>query len=100
MKTSEKLRNEMIETGLLALFEIEVKDRRTGKRDYIIFNITVSEDVIEASHVSLNVAQSKSDKIAFESVDIDDDFSLDYHLAALYDECIGAIIESEYYELI
>ena len=100
METSEKLRKELMETVPFPLFEIEVKDRRTGERDQIIFNITVEEDVIEASHVSLNVAQSKSDKIAFVSVDIDDDFSLYDHLTALYEECIGAIIESEYYELI
>ena len=97
--TGEKLRNDLIDTGLLPIFEIEVRDKITGKQEYIIFDISFAEDTIEASHESLNEAQSNSDQIPFVSVDIDEDFNLKWHLAELYQECTDAIINSDFYDL-
>jgi hypothetical protein len=44
--------------------------------------------------------EEKSNKIAFDAVDIDPDFDLDWHLQGLYEEVLSSISSSEFYELI
>jgi hypothetical protein len=96
MKTLQQQFNEIT---LIKIFEIEVINKRTNETDYIIFNIGIEENSLIAQHESLNKAQSESNKIAFVSIDLDEDFSLDNNLNELYDECINAILQSEYFEL-
>jgi hypothetical protein len=51
-----------------------------------------------AQHESLSTEQEQSDKIAFVSIDIDPDFSIDENLQELYSECNTAIIDSEFFD--
>ena len=89
---------EMRESGTIPIFEIEVT--RNGEQEWIIFDISISDDKIIAHHEALTEAEEKSDKIAFKSVDIDPDFSLDWHLEGLMEECQNALMESEFVEVI
>jgi len=83
---------------LMPLFEMEVVDKRTGETDHIIFDITINGDKFVAQHESLSTEQEQSDKIAFVSIDIDPDFSIDENLQELYSECNTAIIDSEFFD--
>ncbi len=97
----EKIKEEflkMIKSGRIPVFEIEVT--RDGEMDWIMFDISIWDNTLRAEHVALTEAEEKSDKIAFKSVDIDPDFSLDWHLEGLLEKCQTAIIESEFVELI
>ena len=97
----EKIKAEfqtMIESGKIPVFEIEVK--RDGEQDWILFHIEIWENTLRAEHEALTEAEEKSDKIAFKSVDIDPDFSLDWHLEGLMEECQIALMKSEFVEVI
>ena len=96
MKT---LKEQWDEVTQIKVFEIPVLDRRTNEADHIIFDISIDGDTFEAQHPALNQYQAKSNKIAYISIDIDDDFNLDHHLQELYDACVMAILESEFFEL-
>jgi hypothetical protein len=85
--------------SIVPMFEIPVIDKKTGEKDYVIFDISVNENEIIAQHVALNSEEESSPKIAYKAVDIDEDFSLDHHLQEIYSECINALISSEFYEL-
>jgi len=89
---------EMIESGRIPVFEIEVK--RNGEQDWVLFDISIWENTLRAEHGALTEAEEKSDKIAFKSVDIDPDFSLDWHLQELLEECQAALMESEFVEVV
>ena len=84
---------------LMMLFEVPVIDKKTGKEDWIIFDVELWDNELVAIHVPLTEEQNKSDKIAYVSVELDSDFSLDEHLQDLYSGCITAIIDSDFYEL-
>jgi hypothetical protein len=84
---------------LIKVFEIPVRDMRTGEGDYILFDIRIERNQFIASHVGLTQEQEQSDKVAFVSSDIDEDFSLDENLQALHELCVNAIIDSEFYRL-
>lgn len=96
----ENLKQEFEEITLLRIFEIEVIDRRTNEADYIIFDISINGDNLQAQHVGLNKEEEQSDKIAFKSIELDDCFSLDENLFDLLEECNEAINNSEFYELV
>jgi hypothetical protein len=98
--SSNKTISEQFESlNKLPIFEIEVVDTRTKEQEYIIFNISIQNNKFRAEHTALNEAQQQSNKIAFCSVNIDSFLSLDENLQELYDECIEAINNSEFYEL-
>lgn len=84
----------------MKLFEIAVLDKRTNEIEHIVFDIEINGPKLKATHEALTKAQSESNKIAFVSVDIDEDFSLDSHLQDLYTECTEAIMNSEWFELV
>ena len=84
---------------LIKVFEISVNDKRTNENEYILFHIFIDNGEFIAKHESLSEAQSKSDKIAFVSIDIDEVFSLHQNLEVLHEECINAIIESDFFIL-
>ena len=86
-------------SGILPMFEIPVIDKKTGEKDYVIFNISVNENEIIAQHIALNSEEESSPKIAYKAVDVDEDFNIDCHLQDLYNECINALTSSEFYEL-
>ncbi len=78
---------------------MEVHDKRTGEKDYIIFDIFTTQRSFVAQHSALSEKQEKSKKIAFVRIPIDKTFSLNHHLQELYAECQTAIIDSEWYNL-
>ena len=89
---------EMIESGIMPMFEIEVT--RNGEQDWIIFNISIWENTLRSEHEPLTEAEEKSDKIAFKSVDIDPNNRKKKNLEGLMEECQNAILESEIVELV
>ena len=96
---ANKIKAEFDSLKLEKIFEIQVIRKSTGEIDYIIFEVEIVGDEFRAYHESLNVAETESDKIAFCSVEIDPDFSLDENLTELFSECQQAIIDSEFFEL-
>jgi hypothetical protein len=84
----------------LKMFEIEVINKQTNDRDWIIFDIELHGQTFYAYHVALNSKQDKSKKVAFVKHVCDVDFSIDSNLEVLFDSCICAILNSEYYNLI
>jgi len=96
--TIETLKEEFNNITLMRLFEIEVLDQDNNE-DHIIFDIELRKNTLFALHIPLTKKQDKSKKIAFEKIVLDSVFSLDEHLQSLHDNCINAIIESDYYTL-
>jgi hypothetical protein len=91
---------QLIDSGKLPIFEIEVINKKTGEQDYIVCEIEVHQGQLRAFRIGLNEEEEKSDKIAFDGVDIDLDFSLDHHLQELYNEVVTSIIDSDFFELV
>lgn len=99
MKKLDKITAEWNECNLIKVFEIPVIDKRTNEREYIVFDISIVKTKFVAQHEGLTERECKSKKIAFKSITIDPDFSLDENLQKLYDECINAILQSDFFEL-
>lgn len=99
MKTIKDLKTEFQNTDKIPMFEIPVIDNRTNEEDYIIFDISIHKDTLRAEHVGLTEEEENSDFVAFKDVDLDDCFSLDYHLQELYSICTEAICNSDFYSL-
>ena len=100
-RTVDQIVQEFNEITLMRLFEIEVINNLTNEIEYLIFDIDISHDKKElhATHDSLNEEQKNSKYISYVKTEIDPDYSLDQLLELLYEECINAIIESEFYTL-
>lgn len=81
------------------IFEVAVTNKKTGESDWIVFDISIEKDSLIAQHVALTEKENESDKIAFKQVDLDDDFSLGENLQELYDLCVYAILDSDYFTL-
>lgn len=99
MTKLEQFTEEFNNIDLIKIFEIEVVNKTTKETDYIVFDISVDGEQLIAQHEPLTEEEHKSPKIAFKSVEIDPDFSLDQHLQDLLEECTTAIIDSEYFDL-
>jgi hypothetical protein len=95
---TNKIKAEFDSLQLDRIFELPVINK-TGEIDYIIFNIEIVGNEFRAYHEPLTTEQEASEKIAFCSIEIDPDFSLDEHLTELYGECQQAILESDFFEL-
>jgi len=100
MNTIANLKTEFSNITLLRIFEIEVVNKKTNENDFIIFDIELRKNTLFAFHESLNNKQVKSKKIAFQKTVLDSCFSLDEHLQDLHGNCIQAILDSEFFELI
>jgi len=83
----------------MKLFDIEVTDKRTNEKDYIIFDIQITGRSFIAQHIALTAKQEKSKKIAFVKYPFDIFFSLDHNLQELFYSCQQAIIDSDFYTL-
>ena len=95
----ETLQQQWDAITLIKIFEIEVIDKRTGLKDYIIFDITMNKGYLIASHVALTRAEEGRNFIAFKAIEIDDSFTLDENLQELYEVCIESITNSDFYKL-
>jgi hypothetical protein len=80
-------------------FEVSVIDNRTNESEYILFDISLQKNTLIAQHESLTNKQSKSKKIAFVKLALDNCFSIDENLQNLFDDCQSAILESDYFTL-
>lgn len=98
--TLENFKNNFNNIDKIKVFEIEVLNKETQDLDYILFDIVIKDNCLIALHEALTIEQTKSDKIAFQSVEIDLDFSLDENLQNLYDACTTAILDSDFYEYV
>jgi len=96
----KNLKSQFNEIENLKMFEIEVLNIKTGQKDYIIFDIEIQKNSLIAQHESLTLKQSKSKKIAFVKLALDNCFSIDENLQNLFDDCQSAILESDYFTLI
>jgi len=95
-----KFQNDWDNVTKFKMVELQVIDKRTNERDWIIFDIELHGRTFVAYHVALNDRDDKSKKVACKRFVCDIDFSIDENLEALYDGCICAILDSEYYSLI
>lgn len=93
------LKKEFDEITLMKCFEIEVFDKRIKENDYVLFDITIDGNQLKASHIGLTTEEEQSKFIAFKTIDLDDCFSLDLQLQALYEKCSEAIINSDFFQL-
>jgi hypothetical protein len=84
----------------IRVFEILVTDKRTNDKEYILFDIDINGNNLEATHEALTTKQAKSNKIAFVSIEIDENFSLDENLQELYTQCDSALMASEFFEIL
>jgi hypothetical protein len=101
MKTIlQKQFDAMVENnGIFPLFEIAVIDKRTNEKEYIIFDIFITQRSLVAQHEATTTKEAKSKKIAFCKVTADKDFSIDRNLEELYSACIDKITASDFFEL-
>ena len=95
----QQLKSDWDNCNKIKIFEIPVTDKKTGEDDYIIFDIEIVGRSFIATHVALTEREERSKKIAFKKIVIDADFCLNENLVELYEECMLAIIESDFYEL-
>ena len=72
----------------MKIFEIEVINKNTGESEYLIFDISIEE----------NIMWAVGEFVAY--IEIDENFSLNNHLDYLYNDVINTIIESDLYEII
>lgn len=98
--TLENFKNDFDNITLMKIFEIEVLNIETQDFDYILFDISIKDNCLIAQHEPLTIEEIKSDKIAFKSVEIDLDTTLDKNLENLYDACTTAILNSHFYDYV
>ena len=98
-KAVKKLYEEWEKIDKIRVFEVEVIDKRTEEKEYLIFDISFEKHSLIARHEPLFKYQLKSKKIAYIKLTVDPFFSLTENLELLYECCIYAIIESDFYEL-
>lgn len=100
MNTLKTLKDHFYNITKLRIFEIEVMTKKTQENEYVVFYIEIQKNTLLALHESLNSKQEKSKKISFVKVVLNNSLSIDENLQNLYDECINAILKSEFFELI
>jgi hypothetical protein len=96
MKT---LKEQFDSITLLKIFEIEVTRKDTGETDYVVFDISIDDIKLIAQHEATTQDELDSNKIAFCSIELDEEFSLDMNLQVLYSECVQKIIDSDFFTL-
>lgn len=82
----------------IKIFEIDVQDMY-GKTKYLIFDIEAKEGKFFAYHEPMDFFEIALDKLPYVSINIDEDFSLDENLEALYYACTDKISDSVFYNL-
>ncbi len=100
METTTTIHEQFTALDKIKIFEIPIIDNRSGEQDYIIFDIKVKHSYFIATHVALTKQQEQNNKVAYVQTRIYEDYSLDVNLQYLYEDCINAIIGSDFYTLI
>ena len=99
METLAQLTKEWEECQLIKMFEVEVINKKTNEKDYILFDVSLDDCFFSATHEALTTEEKESNKIAFVAIEVDDCFSLDQNLQELYSACIDKIMESDFFKL-
>ena len=99
MNNLRQIKQDWQNITLLPIFEVEVINKETKEQDYIIFDIELVKNTFVAKHIALTKKEERSKKIAYKKQVIDSYFSLDSNLQELYEECINAILDSDFYTL-
>jgi NRPS condensation-like uncharacterized protein len=99
MDKTKQFQEELNNSGLISIFEIEVINKQTNKTDYIIIDITIENGKIKGQRPVFYSDEQNSKYIAKTEIEIDEVFSLDEHLQELYNAIIQDIINSEFYDL-
>jgi len=94
------MEKQLQDSNLLPIFEIEVMDKRTNEKDYVLIDVFFRGNSLVGQRVGFTVKEERSKKIANTTILVDTDFDLDKNLQALYDAVISDIIDSEFFELI
>ena len=92
-----KLLREWQDCDKIKIFEFRVIDKRDNSVDWLTFDIYIVGDFFIAQHGPLNQEQRDSKFISSIKTIIDPDFSLDENLSELYDACVDAIAQSDWY---
>ena len=95
----EKIINQFDKLEKLKIFEIPVINKITCEQEHIMFSISIHDSNLIAQHQALTIQELESKKIATKAILIDPDFSLDENLESLYEECLNAILLSDFFEL-
>ena len=95
---TKKLQDELNNSQLTPMFEIEVHDEH-GQIDYITCNIYFEGNSIVAERDAVSLAEETSRYIPATRLIVDDCFALAENLQDLYEAVVSDIEEGEFYEL-
>jgi len=85
----------------MALFELSVIDKRTGGKDFLVYEIEADDESIFCQRVAINEEEDADHLIAVTGIDIDQSQSLDWHLEGLLERINEEIIDkSTYFKLV
>ena len=93
---AKNLQDQLSSCGKLPTFEIEVTDT-DGNQEFILCDISIKGNQMIALRDAVSTCELESDKIANNSIDIDECFSLDDHLQALHESIVCSILEGDLY---
>ena len=96
--TMNNFQQQLNESGLLPIFEIEVTNSK-GQTDYVVCDIYMKDNQLVAQRDAVSTNEEQSQYIAKTVVDIDEYFSLDEHLQKLFDEVNNDIVAGDLYNL-
>ena len=84
------------DSALLPIFEIEVTDNE-DHTDYVICDISVRDNQLVAQRDAVSTEEKQARYIAKTVVDIDGDFTLEWHLEMLLEAINYDIIDGDLY---
>ena len=97
-KQANRFNQELRDSGLMPIFEILVKDIKTGEDEYILCDIYAAGRSMIARRDSVSERERRSKKIAFTRIPLDSYFDLQSHLESLHDAVLTDIIDGGIYE--
>lgn len=93
---AKNLQDQLSSCGKLPMFEIEVTGT-DGSQEFVTCNISINGGKMIAIRDAVSTSELESDKIANNSIEIDEGFSLDGHLQALHESIVCSILEGDLY---
>ena len=99
MKNLQQELENIILSGKLAIFEIEVINIKTSEQDWILCDIDINETHVFCQRIAVSTKEENSNLIAVSEIEIDKDFSLDSHLQELLSEVIENICNGDLFDL-
>ena len=96
---TKQLQSELDNCGKTPLFEIEVIDVKTGKKEYIGCDIFFQGNLMVCHRDGISTTEQNSKFIATTKVAVDNCLSLDEHLETLYELVTDDIREGNLFSL-